>query len=749
MAQSPQPERPKELRWLYERLLGRLPLLRRLPTRRSVLVQLLLMELLALGSFFELRLGWDVAVAGSLTVVAVALWSELLLVVAPALRVPLPPLTGEAARVIHAYRTRVFHRLHAEAAPGVVIFLGVAFVLMRPGASGSAAMIRFLGAEAHPARLAVEVLVLLLTWDVCYRQGVAAWVGGLSAWRAWRLCRAELMDRPADRPRPEWLYHFRRLDRRLLWFPATNTLLLPAALRDPLLLILVALGTAALAALLIVALVYDGRLWHRTPAAHAPRSVRGIRQRSGGEHREPWPDPLIYPRLTDGARVAIIGAGPAGTFCAHLLREHARRVGLGLQMTIFDAKDFTQPGPRGCNMCGGVVAGTLLRRMGQSGLRPPETVVQSEVDGFQLDTIAGSVRLHTDDPDEHMATVFRGNGPRDRIVADNVSFDDYLLDAVRGPDLLVVNEPVTDIALPTDPDESVRLAYGRGTSKAHLEADVVVGAFGLGGRLARRVEELGFGYRAPETVIACQAELLVGEEHIRENLHGDIQIVNLGFPDVAFMALIPKGEFLTFTLVGYRDMGLADLHIALEHPAVRRRLPPNWEIPLRFCHCHPRLPISNSSHPYANRFVIVGDAACSRLYKNGLESAFNTAAFAAHTILHRGVSAAAFEDHYLPACRRVIMRDNAFGAVLFRLNRLAGRHLSVAAAVLSLLEDARDPATERLRAAVWALFAGSLPYRWILQQLAGPGVVLPVLGRTLAQALRRGPSAPAATPAPD
>jgi len=399
-------------------------------------------------------------------------------------------------------------------------------------------------------------------------------------------------------------------------------------------------------------------------------------------------------------------------------------------------------------MCGGVVAGTLLRRMRESGLTPPESVVQSVVDGFELETIAGSLRLHTTDPDEQMATVFRGNGPRHAIPIGNVSFDDYLLDAVRGPDLEVVAEPVTDLTVPDDEADPIRVVYGRGPRKMELEADVAIGAFGLGGRLARRVEELGFGYRAPETMIACQAELLVGTEHVGDALHGDIQIVNIGLPDVAFIALIPKGDFLTLTMVGYRDMGLADLHAALEHPAVLAKLPPDWQIPRRFCHCHPRLPIGNSTHPYANRFVIVGDAACSRLYKNGLESAYNTAAFAAHTIIHRGISAAAFAEHYLPPCRRVIMRDNAYGAALFRLNRVAARHYSSARAVCTLMEEARGPVEERLREAAWALFAGSLPYRWILRQVLSPRVSVPVLLRTVVEAVRRrvaGPKPPPGT----
>ncbi len=721
----------RELKWLYERLLGRLPLLRSLPTRRSVLAQLLVMEVLALVSCAELLVPVHVVVAGSLMVVAVAIWSELLLIVAPALRVSLPPLTGEAARVIRTYRNAMFHRLHLEAAAGLAAFVVTVVLLVRPWDPSDAPLIHYLGTEPSATRQVVAFLVLLLAWDVCYRQGVAAWVGALSAWRAWRLCRAEEAEHAADHPRPEWLYHFRRLDRRMLWFPAANVLLLPAALDDPLLVSLVVAGTVAIIVLLGVALAYDGRLWRRTPAAHAPRSVRGNRERSGGEHREPRPDPDIYPRLADGAQVAIIGADPAGTFAAHLLREHARRVGRDVRMTMFDAKDFTQPGPRGCNMCGGVVAGTLLRRMRASGLVPPGGVVQSIVDGFELDTVAGSARLHAEQADDVMATVFRGNGPRGSALEGNVSFDDYLLEAVRGPDLEAVAEPVTDVILPADPRDLARVVYGRGASKAEMTADVVIGAFGLGGRLAQHVEAMGFGYEAPRTVIACQAELFVGANHIRRSLDGDIQIINIGLPGVAMLAMVPKREFLTFVLVGHRDMLLADLHAALDHPAVRRKLPEGWEIPKRFCHCHPRVAISNSLHPYANRFVIVGDAACCRLYKNGLESAFDTAAFAAHTIIHRGVSAAAFEDHYLPPCRRVIMRDNAYGHVLFGLNRLAAPHPSVARAVVSLLADVEDPVARRLRSAVWALFAGSLPYRWILRQALHPRVVSAILARTV------------------
>lgn len=446
----------------------------------------------------------------------------------------------------------------------------------------------------------------------------------------------------------------------------------------------------------------------------------------------------LPPTLTDGAHVAIVGAGPAGSFSAHFLRTYARERGFGLRLTIFDAKDFTRSGPAGCNMCAGVVTGSLISRLQTGGITLPESVVQNRVSGFRLITRAGSATIRRDAPGQEMVTVFRGNGPRFSPDFDtpSISFDDSLLDAIEADDLTVIREPVSDIRPPEHPEAPVELAYGRGDEKQSLSADLVVGAFGLNARLSRQLA--GTGYRSPRTVRACQAELLVGSEHIDRVLHGEIQVFSLGSPGVSFAALIPKGDFVTCTLIGRSDLGLDDLLEFLDQPRVRARLPKGWEIPRNFCHCHPGIVVSHAARPYASRLAMVGDAACCRHYKNGIETALDSAAVAAFTATHVGVSAEAFRRYYAASCDRLVNRDNSYGRFLFRANSVISRRRAAARAFLVLCRAPGAGAVgRRMREALWGLFAGDRPYRSILRTMLHPRVLAAAAWQTLVHIFRR------------
>jgi 2-polyprenyl-6-methoxyphenol hydroxylase-like FAD-dependent oxidoreductase len=85
--------------------------------------------------------------------------------------------------------------------------------------------------------------------------------------------------------------------------------------------------------------------------------------------------------MTPTLRVAIIGAGPAGTFCALSLLRCARVVGRDLGVPLFDRNVFSIFGPRGCAMGAGVASHTPLRAVmraagggrGRSAFPPPGT----------------------------------------------------------------------------------------------------------------------------------------------------------------------------------------------------------------------------------------------------------------------------------------------------------------------------------------------------------------------------------------
>lgn len=59
-------------------------------------------------------------------------------------------------------------------------------------------------------------------------------------------------------------------------------------------------------------------------------------------------------RLVDGSCVAVIGGGPAGSFFSFFLLDLANRV--AIRVDIYEPRDFTRPGPVGCNMCGGIIS---------------------------------------------------------------------------------------------------------------------------------------------------------------------------------------------------------------------------------------------------------------------------------------------------------------------------------------------------------------------------------------------------------
>src|SRR3972149_5335520 len=74
-------------------------------------------------------------------------------------------------------------------------------------------------------------------------------------------------------------------------------------------------------------------------------------------------------RLHDGSRIGVVGGAPAGSLCAYFLLTFARRMDLNLCLDIYEPRDFTQTGPDGCNMCGGIVSESLVQALAGEGIR--------------------------------------------------------------------------------------------------------------------------------------------------------------------------------------------------------------------------------------------------------------------------------------------------------------------------------------------------------------------------------------------
>jgi len=413
--------------------------------------------------------------------------------------------------------------------------------------------------------------------------------------------------------------------------------------------------------------------------------------------------------------IAVIGGGPAGSFFAHFARQWAEKKDIELTVTIFDGKDFLERGPRGCNLCAGVIASGLEERLEEEGLVLPESRVLSRLEGYTLHF--GEETLNLAPPrtrKKSIATVFRGNGPRYSRFPEAVSFDDYLLSWAQDSGARVIPCPVQKIIVPSSSSKKAAVVFGERNSLASLEADLVVGAFGVNTFLMGEVEKLGFGYRPPRTLRTFQAEFNLGAEEIKTRFGNNIHVYLSPSRTIRYATAVPKGNFLTVTVAGKKDISpflLQEFFIL--HP-LGKTLPRSQ----LQCFCFPRISISAARRPFFHRLVLVGDASFSRHYKNGIESAFLTARLAAEAVFERGVDDRSLAEAYFRPARALIVRDNLFGRLLFRINDIISSVPRLALAHMSLASSPRFPrAAAEIRHILWDMFTGDTAYGDIFRRV--------------------------------
>jgi flavin-dependent dehydrogenase len=300
-------------------------------------------------------------------------------------------------------------------------------------------------------------------------------------------------------------------------------------------------------------------------------------------------------------------------------------------------------------MCAGIIPSSVLDQFGTLGLMVPDDLVVSRITGYTLHTPAGAISAHQ--PDEHarIISVYRGAGPRCGDAAGWPSFDDFLLRAavVRGARLRRCYVETIRRGKPVE-------VLSEGRTEPY---DLVVLATGVNGR-GPRLE--GFGYRPPRTEAMWQTELHLGREEVERRLGSAVHVFLLPDEIAAFGILVPKGPNVSASLLQPCPY-MRDLPSFLEREEVAAVLGAKRR---PVCGCRPRVSVGPASEMADDGFVAIGDAAATRLYKNGIGSALKTADRAARTAIYHGCSKAAFERHYVPLCR-AIGRDNRLGRLLF------------------------------------------------------------------------------------
>ncbi|MDP2947910.1 MAG: FAD-dependent oxidoreductase [Chloroflexota bacterium] len=421
-------------------------------------------------------------------------------------------------------------------------------------------------------------------------------------------------------------------------------------------------------------------------------------------------------------KVAVVGGGPAGSFFALYLLAFARNRGESPEVDIYEPRDFSGPGPLGCNRCAGILSARLLRNIRELGIAIPEAAVQSRINAYTVISPFGTIEVANPEPGEEIYSVYRGGGPMRAPLGANASFDHFLLEVAQQRGARRRRLRVEAIRL--DPHPALL------TSVGWQEYDLIVLATGVNNP-PLRIE--GSRYYPPPTLRMAQDELLARPEDVATHFGARVKVFLLPHSPLVFGTLVPKGSLINVSLLGRR--GPPPVADFLAHPLVQRELPFPYR---RVCGCRPVISVGRSSHPYADGFVAIGDASVTHLYKDGIGSALVTARQAAYVTIYHGVSAGSFRRHYSPLLAS-LHRDNAYGRLIFRMHESfkQRREVFLAHSQLALREQQRAARHRPSSQVLWDIFTGSHSYGHILRTALGPGFLPRLLIEVVSQRWRQ------------
>jgi flavin-dependent dehydrogenase len=339
------------------------------------------------------------------------------------------------------------------------------------------------------------------------------------------------------------------------------------------------------------------------------------------------------------------------------------------------------------------------------GLELPPQVIQAEIHAYAIYLNHERLRIERPDPSRQIISVYRGGGPRLLMGEPLASFDGFLLSSALALGAELVKARV----------RSVRRAqeFQLLTRAGVFSADVVVLATGVN---SRPPLDHSFRYQPPPTMVMAQDELLKPADWEEDQVSAFFSPPQ----GLIFGALTPKRDYLNISLLG-EDLTVDAVREFLEGQRISHGL---QEAPVSLCGCSPRIAIGPARGYYGEGWVAVGDAAVSRLYKDGVGSAFFTSQRLAETLLEKGSSRAAFRRHYAPYCRAVA-RDNRYGHWLFSLWRLTLRRPRLLAAWRDALVKEKDlPPDRRIHIRIlWGMFTGDESYRTLFRLSISPTTV--------------------------
>jgi len=377
---------------------------------------------------------------------------------------------------------------------------------------------------------------------------------------------------------------------------------------------------------------------------------------------------------------------------------HLQRLGklhdLRFEVLIFEPRDFTRPGPAGCNRCAGVLSSRLWKNLDELDLSIPEEIIQADLQSYNIHLDHQSIHLERPDSSRRIISVYRGGGPRKADSAPEQSFDQFLLSHAIQQGAVHIPHRVREVRWDGKP-----ILH---TSGGVYPAELVVLAIGIN---SRSPMDVGFGYRPPKTEVMAQDEVLRPPGWGPDEVNAYFQHPR----GLSFGAIIPKGRYLNISLLG---TGFSPHSVEEFITAQHLSESLNFSEKGSLCGCNPRIAVAASRRYYGDRWVAVGDAAATRLYKDGIGSAYQTARSAMTIAVRAGISRYKFYEHYAPVCRS-ISADNSYGFLLYKLwNMLLKSPHFLQAWETALKWEMSRPASQRWHMQVlWGMLTGDEPYR--------------------------------------
>jgi flavin-dependent dehydrogenase len=372
-------------------------------------------------------------------------------------------------------------------------------------------------------------------------------------------------------------------------------------------------------------------------------------------------------RLEKGGKVSILGGGPAGALFAIHLLMHSKQASLDLAVTIIDKKAVQDPGKlpcklKGCNYCAGIISPRLNNALEKSGISLPEELIWEEFSHIWIHGLWKNFPLKLPQ-NQHMYSVFRGALPLDRRKRTD-GLDGFLLNLARTRGAAVMAGEVTDIQYTPLKKPCVIVVEGSG-KETSIESDFVAIATGIHplqgnvrehNPVLRAFMRINPGYSPPRLRPALIFELKPGRAYLKKYMNKEIYFVVSGSKKLRLdhISLVPKGDHLTLAVVGDRiDKASFPTEIRkiikdiLSLPHCRTLLPhitlDNTPVA---CSCTPYMVTAPSKGAVCDRIAVVGDALGSRLYRDGLYSAFVSAEALAETVIHKGVDQKSLASGY-------------------------------------------------------------------------------------------------------